>query len=50
MYRVAAINPEQLQSFAGALKVVFYINYFAQIHLIRLPKCKQKQTDTLRQR
>jgi hypothetical protein len=22
-YRVAAINPEQLQSFAGALKVVF---------------------------
>jgi hypothetical protein len=23
LYRVAAINPEQLQSFAGALKVVF---------------------------
>ncbi len=49
-YRVAAIFPEQFQRLTYALKNHIFINYFAEICLSSLPKCKQKQTDTFRQR
>ncbi len=49
-YRVAAIFPEQFQRLTYALKNHIFINYFAEIRLSSLPKCKQKQTDTFRQK
>jgi hypothetical protein len=42
-YRVAAIFPEQFQSFTDPLKNRTFYNYFAQIHLSYLPKGKQKK-------
>jgi hypothetical protein len=43
LYRVAAIFPEQFESFTDTLKSVLFINYFAQIHLSCLQKGKQKK-------
>jgi hypothetical protein len=39
---VAAIFPEQFQSVTDALKIIFFINYFAEIQLSCLPKCKKR--------
>jgi hypothetical protein len=50
IYRVAAIYPDQFQSFTDALKNHIFINYFAQNHLSHMPYGKQKQIETLRQK
>ncbi len=50
LHRVAAIFPERFQSFTDALKIVFYINYFAQICPTCLPKCTQRKTYTFMQK
>ncbi len=49
-FRVAAIFPDQFQSFTEALKNRIFIYYFAPNHLSHMPWGKQKQIETLRQK
>jgi hypothetical protein len=47
VYRVAAIFPEQFQSFTYALKNCNFNEFLAQNHLSCVPKGNKKQTDIL---